>query len=329
MRIASNPPASAAGGSGFSLLANWWARAEVPTFMVALVVYGGWLLLTWYGQLLPWWILAALGGGGVCLHGSLQHEIVHGHPTSNKNINTLLALPPLALWMPYLIYRDTHIAHHKSGHLTCPRRDPESFYVNADRWAQMNALKKATLRLNNTLAGRLTLGPVLAIAGFWGRELRRIAGGDLRYARVWVAHLLGCVVVLAWVAGFCGMPIWQYLLLFVWPGLSLTLLRSYTEHRPAPEQAYRTAVVEACLPLRLLFLNNNYHALHHEQPGVPWYELRTRYQSARDEILHRNRAFVFRGYGEVFRRYTLVRKDEPVHALNDQARARHRGEKCG
>ena len=54
--------------------------------------------------------LAARGGrarGGVLitLHSSLQHEIVHGHPTRWLGVNRLLAMLPLSLWLPFERYR--------------------------------------------------------------------------------------------------------------------------------------------------------------------------------------------------------------------------------
>ena len=69
------------------------------------------------------------GGFIVCVHGSLQHEFLHGHPTSSQTLNTLLIWFPMGLWMPFTIYRDSHIAHHRCERLTDPLQDPESFYL--------------------------------------------------------------------------------------------------------------------------------------------------------------------------------------------------------
>ena len=68
---------------------------------MAVAIYGGWLALTWYHHALPWWLVLPLGGWLVGWHGSLQHEIIHGHPTRRQAINTALAMAPVALWLPF------------------------------------------------------------------------------------------------------------------------------------------------------------------------------------------------------------------------------------
>ena len=65
----------------------------------------------------------------------------------------------------------------------------------------------------------------------------------------------------------------RYLLLFVYPGTSLTLLRSFAEHPAATEPGHRVAIVERAGPFSLVFLNNNLHAAHHRAPGIAWYRL--------------------------------------------------------
>src|SRR5215472_2844298 len=65
---------------------------EIPTMLVAVLAYGGWLAATlMYGRW-PLWIVAPLTAVLVTLHGSLQHEIVHGHPTRWRRVNRLLAV---------------------------------------------------------------------------------------------------------------------------------------------------------------------------------------------------------------------------------------------
>jgi len=56
----------------------------------------------------------------ITLHSSLQHEIVHGHPTRWRGVNRLLAIVPLSLWLPYERYRQTHQQHHIDQRLTDP-----------------------------------------------------------------------------------------------------------------------------------------------------------------------------------------------------------------
>lgn len=54
-----------------------------------------------------------------------------------------------------------------------------------------------------------------------------------------------------------------------YPALALTKVRSFLEHRAADDPLARSVINEAGLPWRALFLNLNYHAVHHDLPGSP------------------------------------------------------------
>lgn len=288
---------------------------EWPTVALAAGLYAAFGLVTWHYESLPWWLVLPLGGYLVALHGSLQHEVVHGHPTRWRWVNAALVFPSLWLWLPFTRYRETHLAHHRDEHLTDPLQDPESAYVSAAQWARLGALHRMVRRVLMTLAGRLLIGPIYYV----GRKIRELAlaiwRGDRRYLSHWPLHILAVAVTLGWVIGVCGIPFWEYVLLFVYPGLSLTLLRSYAEHRAAEEVGHRTAVVESGPFFALLFLNNNLHVLHHAQPGLPWYALPAIYRRHRDQLLAANGGYLFRGYREIFRRFLLHPRGSPIHPL--------------
>jgi fatty acid desaturase len=118
-------------------------------------------------------------------------------------------------------------------------------------------------------------------------------------------------VVLVWVIGICGIGLVEYLAFFVYPSISLTLLRSFLEHQARDKASERSVVVEAELPLSLLYLNNNLHAVHHAAPGTAWYRLPALYRARKDEILADNGGYFFTGYAQVVARY-LFRPKEPV-----------------
>jgi fatty acid desaturase len=287
---------------------------EWPTLLTAVAVYGAFGLVTWYYHQLAWWLVLPLGGYIVAWHGSLQHEAVHGHPTRWRWLNEALVYPSLWLWMPFRSYRTLHLTHHRNDRLTDPLKDPESYYVTATRWAQFGPLRRAVLRANNSLLGRLVIGPWVAAIGYWRDELRALRDGSGRTdGWAWVHHLLGSALVLAWVVGLCGIPLWEYVLLFVYPGLSLTLLRSFLEHRARGEVSERTVIVEAEAPIALMFLNNNLHAVHHEHPGAAWYRLPAIYKTEGPRLVRENGGYLFKGYREVFRRYFLRAKEPVVH----------------
>ena len=298
----------------------WWRRAEAPTWAVAAAVYAGFGLTTWYYHALPLWLVYPLGAWFVCWQGSLQHEALHGHPTRSKTLNAVIAYPSLWLWLPYPLYRESHLVHHRDEQLVIPGVDPESYYVAAGDWDRLAAWRRLLLTARNTLAGRLCLGPAMAYVELFQVEARRLRAGDTGHVVYWLAHVPVVAGVLYWAVGVCGIPLWAYLLFFAYPGLSLTMLRSFAEHRPAAAVGARIAVVETSPLMQLLFLNNNYHAPHHASPGMAWYDLHAWYHANRDAFLDGNEGYLFAGYGEQVRRFLARPKDSPVHPLG-QAQA--------
>jgi fatty acid desaturase len=296
-------------------------RGPLLTWFVAGGTYGGWAMLTLSYSALPLWIVVPLAAWLLAWHGSLQHEIIHGHLTSSRRVNAILAWPPLGLWLPFPLYEESHLAHHGCRRLTDPGCDPESYYVAPERWARMGFTRRAMHWALSTLAGRLLLGPWVMVSRLLAAELLRILHGDRSKVSTWAFHLAGCALLLGWTCGVCGIAPWMYVLAFVYPGLALTLLRSFAEHRPEDDQNKACAIVEAGPLLSLLFLNNNYHALHHRRPDLPWYELSIRYGHARDATLESNGRFLFKGYTEIVRRYALRPKDSPVARLQEGGRA--------
>jgi fatty acid desaturase len=290
---------------------------EWPTLGVVVAIHAAWLLMTRLAAAANHTVVGALAiapvaGFVVAWHGSLQHEIIHGHPTRSRSVNILLASLPVGLLLPLGVYREQHLAHHRSRSLTRPADDPESSYVTPAWWRRARPVARAVATTQTTLTGRLVLGPPLVACRFLAGELGAIARGDLRHARAWAAHLVGAALVVAWL-DFVGLSLARYLVLFVYPGMALTLLRSFAEHRPAAIAAHRSAIVEAGPVARLLYLNNNLHALHHDSPATPWYELPARYAERRTQILAANGGFLLPGYVRLAARFGLRSKDSPVH----------------
>lgn len=287
---------------------------ELPTLALGLGLHGAWIALTLAADSLPAWIWLPTLAWTVAWYGSFQHEAIHGHPTKDRRINTALAWMPYALWAPYLRYRATHLAHHRDQRLTCPFEDPESWYVTPATWRRLGRLGRMLLVINQTLVGRLLLGPPIAIARFLWDDGRRLARGDRRLARIWAVHAGGAAAVALWLTGVAGIPLWLYAVGVIYPATALTLLRSFAEHRAAADPARRTAVVRAEAPLAWLFLHNNLHVAHHARPRVPWYRLpQTHAALAGDTIADRGAGLFAGGYAEVFRRYAFRPIDHPIH----------------
>lgn len=288
-------------------------RIEWPTVMLTLAIYGGFVAVTWFWQSIPMVLLVALGGWVIAWHGSLQHEVLHGHPTRIRAVNSAIGWVPLSLWLPYAVYRESHLIHHRNEFLTDPIEDPESSYVTQAAWAQMGSTGQALARFNMTLFGRLTLGPLVMILSFLVSEFHLVQQGVPGRAGTWGLHLVGVVLVLLWVVVVCGMPLWLYLLGFVYLGAALTRLRSFAEHKFADSYDERTAIVENTPLFGLLYLYNNLHVLHHQRPAMPWYRLPGTYRKSRDELVALNGGLVYNGYFEIVRRFFLTPHDTPRH----------------
>jgi fatty acid desaturase len=281
-------------------------QLDTPTIGVAFAVYGGFILLTWFFHGIALWIAAPLGALLLAWYGSLQHETIHGHPTRSRRLNALLASLPLSLWIPYGVYRTTHLQHHRhrGRHLTEVPRDPESFYLRSASLSRAGVIGRALHSANCTLAGRLTVGPAIAVVKFWVIEAQMLRSGDRRRRAIWARHVLAAAMVLLWTVGVCRIPFVVYAALIVYPSISLSQLRSFAEHRAHSESHLRTTVVEANPLWALVFLNNNLHIAHHAHPKLPWYELPRAWRQMRRASVASGLVF-HGGYAQLFKEYLL------------------------
>jgi len=285
-------------------------RYDGPTWIVALVLYSAWVLLIWFNALLPWWVIMPVGAYLLAWHFSLQHEAIHSFRGAPAWLRFAVVYPPLGLWFPYPLYRKSHTTHHRDIHLTIPGVDTESYYVPQAEWARMGRFKRAILTFNQTMAGRLLIGPALRLSILITKETRRVLQGDFSHLPHWAA----AVAALFWfISGVCAFPWWQYCLLVAYPGLSLSLLRAFTEHRAAEDSQERTASVESNALFGILYLYNNLHVAHHLKPAMPWYDIPRFYRDNRAALLASNGQFVYRGYAQLAKSYFLVPVFSPVH----------------
>ena len=284
------------------------ARVEWPTVAVAAAIWGGFLMLLFVQDRVPAIGLVVALGVLAAWYGSLQHEVIHGHPTPWGRVNMALVAAPLTLVVPYSTYRDLHLAHHRSPALTDPALDPESYYASADDWARWGPARRVGFSVLRTLAGRMVLGPFVAAARCWAGLVR-----DVRTARgVWrlAAHVTAVAAVLA-VVIVAGVPPLLYIAGVAWVGGALTLLRSFAEHRWSPEGS-RSAVVRSGPVMSLLFLNNNLHFTHHERPGEPWFRLPAVHRAIDGDAQASAGAGLYVGYVELARRYAFRSFDQCV-----------------
>ena len=288
---------------------------EWPTLALVVFAYGGWLTLTQaYGEW-PTWILTPCIALLLTLHSSLQHEILHGHPTRWTQVNRWLGIVPLSLWIPYDRFRVLHLTHHINDRLTDPIDDPETNYVTPAEWQRRSQFARWNFQLQLTLAGRVLVGSWWRMGVFWASEARSFARNEPGVRAAWITHLVLCVPVVYWVTAVCGIAFWFYVVAMVIPGNGILLIRSYAEHRARADMHQRTAVVENSWLLGPLFLFNNLHSLHHAEPGLPWYRYRRRYKVTRDRLLAANGGLVYSTYFDVARRYLFRMHDQAQHPL--------------
>ncbi|MES2843620.1 MAG: fatty acid desaturase [Pseudomonadota bacterium] len=287
---------------------------EWPTLLLLLAAYAVWMLGTTalYGYSPLAGVL--LTGVAIAQFSSLQHEALHGHPFRWRLLNEAAVFPALNLTVPFGRFRETHLAHHHDPILTDPYDDPESNYLDPVVWDRLPLPMQVLLRINNTLLGRIVLGPLLGNALWLVQESKLIAKGDRAVIRSWLLHLGGLVVVIGWL-WVAAMPVWAYLLA-AWFGHALLKIRTFLEHRAHVAARARTVVIEDRGPLALLFLNNNLHVVHHMHPDEPWYRLPALYAANRAHYLRRNEGYVYRSYAQIFRQYLLRAKDPVPHPLS-------------
>lgn len=306
---------------------------EWPTVFLIAACYGAWLaagLYLWPSYPILALLVLALT---VALQSSIVHEVLHGHPTRNALVNEALVSLPIGLIWPYRRFKTIHLRHHADEKLTDPFDDPESYYRALWQHEELPQAMKLLLRINNTMAGRFVLGPLLSCIGFFVDDAKAIFAGDKAIRKAWLLHGLGLAIVLPVIQFWFGIPLWLYVLVPVWLGHSLISIRTFAEHQWSEHPEGRTIIIERS-PLSLLFLNNNLHFVHHKSPTVAWYRLPALFQERRDEWLRMNKGYAYPNYLALIRAYAfrakepvchpaLRRSPEPGRAFTPRVRARN------
>lgn len=289
-------------------------RTEWPTIWLAVADTALWAGLIYLIGAGSWWLwpLAVLA---MTLHSSLQHEALHGHPTSNRTLNEALVFLPVGLAFPYRRFKALHLQHHRDERLTDPFEDPETNYMSPEDWAKAGPLLQRLRLVNNTQVGRLLIGPAFSMIAFLKSDWALVRAGAKDVQLAWVLHALGMVPVFWWVTWVSGIHPVLYIFGFAYPTLSMLSIRTFIEHQASLTSPHRTIINEDRGLFALLFLNNSLHFVHHSHPTVAWYKLPALYRQNRDAFLAQNGGYLARSYGEVLRRYGLRRKEPVEHPL--------------
>ena len=291
-----------------------WSAVEWPTVVLIICCYAAWAvagLVIW--PVYPLVALAVLALT-LALQSSIIHEVLHGHPTRNALVNEAFVFLPIGLVWPFRRFKAIHLRHHADERLTDPFDDPESYYQALWHHEQLPPAMKILLRINNTMAGRFTLGPWLAWIGFVLGDLKLVREGDRGVRSAWVLHLAGMAVVLPVVTYGFGIPLWLYVLVPVWIGQGLISIRTFAEHQWSERPEGRTVIIERS-PLSFLFLNNNLHFVHHKTPTVAWYRLPKLFRERRDEWLRMNNGYAYPNYFALIKVEAFEAKGPIVHPV--------------
>lgn len=290
-------------------------QAEWKTLLVVVACYAAWVVVLMNPLDLAVGVQCLLLVPLITLHSSLQHECLHGHPFLDTRINDALVVAPLGLFVPYGRFKSLHLKHHHGADLTDPYDDPESAYLTPEQWQRLPSALKTIRELNNCLVGRVMVGPLLTMTGFWRREWDEARhSSDIR--RTWVRHGLAVSGLLWGIATWSDLPVVTYLLC-AYLGFGLLSVRTFLEHQADSSMRARTVLIEDRGPFSWLFLNNNLHAAHHAYPTVAWYELPRLFHRNRDRMLAMNQHYHYRSYAEVWRRYAFRTKEPVVHPQLD------------
>ncbi|GFE63437.1 fatty acid desaturase [Litoreibacter roseus] len=289
-------------------------RVEWPTVGLLTLCYFVWAVGTTVFVGVHPAIGVIVTGVSITLYSSLQHEIIHGHPFENQALNEALVFPSLNPAIPYQRFRDTHLAHHKDANLTDPYDDPESNYLDPGRWEVCSPALKALLSFNNTLSGRMLIGPLIGQIFFLYDELRLLRAGSPTVLKAWYLWALGLVPLILWLGLVGQMAVWHYIAA-TYLALAILRIRTFLEHQAHEKSRARSVIIEDRGLLALLFLNNNFHVVHHMHPRVPWYRLPALYRSNKGRYLRVNNGYVFENYWQIMRRHFFRAKDTVPHPL--------------
>lgn len=294
-------------------------KIEWPTVALIAMTYAVWA----FAGALVWPVnpVLALLMLTLCtaMHSSLVHENLHGHPTRKRRVNEALVAVNLGLLYPYRRYRESHLRHHNDVRLTDPFEDPETYYRAAWMHRTMPPWLRGLLAANNTMLGRMVLGPWLGSAAFLWQELHAVVNNAPGVRRAWLMNIVGCVPVIVALIHW-GIPVWLYVVTAIWGAQSLIAIRTYAEHQWHERPDGRTIIVERS-PLSLLFLNNNLHIVHHKLPRAPWYDLPRLYHQRRPEWHAINDGYVYPNYRALWRDHALHAKEPVEHPVLHRSRA--------
>ena len=241
-------------------------RNAVTVLGVFAQSFGVVALALWIGQ---WWAIAIaflLMGRAFALYAILAHEAAHRLLFANRRANDLVGRWLLAYpaFVPFDLYRRSHMAHHKQEF---GPTEPDLPLYNGYPITRDSMRRKLT-RDALFVSGWKNLKPLLR--GLLSRQSRPLA------ARIVAVQLV------IW-AGFAAAGYWwAYPLLWLAPWMTvwrvINRLRAIAEHggmTASDDRRLTTHVVRQHLVARFWMVpfNTGWHLAHHVDSGIPWRNL--------------------------------------------------------
>jgi len=287
---------------------------EWPTLGLILLCTLAVPLLTYFSASLTLWLTLPLLTVVLALFSSVQHEVLHGHPFRSNRLNEALVFIPMGLYLPYRRFKATHIQHHRDPNLTDPYDDPETNFQDPAVWAKTGFVTRGLLSFNNSLLGRMLVGPIISFYVFYKCDAKLILAGDRAVILAYLLHFVGLIPLVYWLAMVSTMPLWAYMFAS-YGAISILKIRTYLEHRAHADAKGRTVIIEDHGILAFLFLNNNLHAVHHAHPKLAWYNIPRVYKANKAAFLAQNDGYFYTNYRSIFRQYFFKTKDQVPHPI--------------
>jgi len=283
---------------------------EWPTLALIAGNYSLWGIALLANEMMPT-ISVVLMCFVLTIQSSIVHELIHGHPTRNNTLNLCLGIVPLTLWYPIHLFKETHLKHHENMNLTIPNIDPESYFHHPVSWQEKTEIGKLYAFANMTLIGRLLFAVPSTLFGVLQQAAIDLRSGTKIQRIHWLVHFSLVLLLFAFIVKLESMSLIVYITCAA-IAHSIISLRSFFEHRPALDPMHRSVIVKSNFVFQLLFLNNNFHAVHHRHPGLPWYRLSNLYEATKHNVLKNNQQFYFSGYSK-WLRFLFSPIHPPVH----------------
>ena len=202
-------------------------------------------------------------------YGSLQHEVIHGHPTPWRPSTRRSPSRPLGLVVPFSdLPRHPPRPPPVAGAHRRRARSRELPRHARPTWARCGPCGGARCGCcARSPAGWCSARCVAAVGA--AVELGLGARTPCRRRSPPRPRRPVSAVVLP-SSSRPGWRRWVYVVGVAWVGGALTLLRSFAEHRWTDDGSAVGGGPDGPV-MALLYLNNNLHHTHHDRPGAPWY----------------------------------------------------------